>query len=95
MLQEQRYQELITNLQILLREKCRDPHVYLILIIYNSKNFKASWSKTRQLLEADPRYTDIPLPSEMKQNIFREHCKNLTDVIYLYKKLKNYLTKGT
>jgi len=62
--QKSRDQEGVTNFQILLKEKIRDPD--------------ASWTKNRRKLEEDPRWT-LELPLEIKERIFRDHVKTLQE----------------
>jgi len=52
-------------LQILYREKIRDP--------------EASWTKSRQLLNSEPRFASSELTMDLKEKVFRDHIKMLKD----------------
>jgi len=62
--QRQREHQEVTNFQILLREKIRDPEAF--------------WSKSRRILEEDSRWNS-DLPMELREKIFREHTKMLQE----------------
>jgi len=62
--QRQKENEEVTDFQILLREKIRDP--------------EASWSKNRRVLEEDTRWLS-ELPMDIRENLFREHTKMLRE----------------
>jgi len=55
-------QQNTTQFKTMLREKIRDP--------------EASWTKSRKILETDPRW-NISLHTDEKEKIFRQHCKDL------------------
>eukprot|EP01119_Soliformovum_irregulare_P003348 TRINITY_DN1378_c0_g1_i13.p1 TRINITY_DN1378_c0_g1~~TRINITY_DN1378_c0_g1_i13.p1 ORF type:complete len:515 (+),score=220.97 TRINITY_DN1378_c0_g1_i13:401-1945(+) len=58
-----RDQENTILFQVMLREEIRDP--------------RASWSRSRKILEADSRWESSHIPTEMKEKLFRDHLKNI------------------
>jgi len=64
-LREVKRGEYQTEYLTLLKEKVRDP--------------EASWTKTRKVLENEPRFSGIPLTPQEKEDLFREHTRKLMD----------------
>jgi hypothetical protein len=65
-LREVKREEYETEILTLLKEKIRDP--------------EASWTKSKKILELEPRFAKNPLTMHEKEDLFRKHTRKLMDV---------------
>ena len=66
LLEKTKLEESVTTYKIMLRERIRDP--------------QASWTESKKVLAMDPRYNDLYLSTDDKEDLFRDYTKGLLEV---------------